>query len=61
MTVEKVTADEEVDKEIKKLNNMKEAAVTIRGEDLDHFEGHYKGSSGWFNTDYEFKKNVFYI
>ena len=56
LTTEKVTTSEEVDKGTKKLNDIKEAVVTIRGKDLDNFEGQYKGSTGWFNLDHEFKK-----
>ena len=46
MTSEKVTTNEEVDKDTKILDSMKEAVVTIRRKDLDHCGGHYKGSTG---------------
>ena len=35
---------------------MKHAVVTIRNKGLDKFEGHYKGSTGWFKLDSGFKK-----
>ena len=59
MTTEKVTTSDEVGKGTKKLNDMKEAVVTIRRKDLDKFEGQYKGSTGWFNIDHEFLRKKF--
>ena len=38
---------------------MKEAVVTIHRKDLDNFEGHYKGTTGWFNRDHELKNKEF--
>ena len=38
----------------KKLENMKEAVVTIRRKDSDKFEDKSKGSIGWFNIYHEF-------
>ena len=35
---------------------MKEVVVTIHREDLDNFEGKYKGSTGWFNLDHKWLK-----
>ena len=49
----KVTTCEEVKKGTKKLDDMKEVVVTIHREDLDNFEGKYKGSTGWFNLDHK--------
>ena len=40
-----------VDKGAGELENMKEAVVTIRGKDLDKFEGQSKVSTGWFKLD----------
>ena len=54
MTTEKVTTNDEVDKGKKKLDDMKEAVVTIRRKNLDNFESQSKGSTGWFNLDNEF-------
>ena len=51
MTSENVTTSEEVEKGTKKLDDMKEAVVTIRRKYLDNFEGQSKGSTGWFNID----------
>ena len=59
MTSEKVTSSEEVDKGTKKLDDMKEAVVTIHRKYLDNFEGKSKGSTGWFNIDHELKKKGF--
>ena len=56
LTTEKGTSSEEVDKVTKNLDDMKDAVVTIRGKYLDNLEGQYKGSTGWFNIDYEFLK-----
>ena len=52
MTSEKVTASEEVEKGTKKLDDIKEAVVTICRKDLDNFEGWPIGSTVWFNLDY---------
>ena len=49
-----ITTNEEVDKGTEKLEYMREAVVTIRRKDSDKFEGHSKGSTGWFNIDHEF-------
>ena len=41
---------------------MNEAMVVICGKDSDNFDGHFKGSTGWFNLDNEFKKkSVVYL
>ena len=53
---EKITTNDEVEKGTEELENMKEAVVTICRKDSDKFEGKSKGSTGWFNTDHEFKK-----
>ena len=55
-TSEKFTPIEEVDKGTNNLDGMKEAVVTIRGKDLDKFEGQYIVSKGWFNIDNEWLK-----
>ena len=61
LTTEKVKTREEVDKSTKIIDDMKEAVVTIRRNDLDNFEGQSKVSTGQFNLDHEFfKENVFY-
>ena len=52
LTTEKVTTSEEVEKDTKKLDDMKEAVVPIHRKDLDNFEGQSKGSPGWFNLDH---------
>ena len=54
VTSEKDTSSEEVDKGNKILDDMKEAVVTIRKNNLDNFEGQSIVSSGWFNLDHEF-------
>ena len=51
---EKITKNEEVDKGTEKLEDTKEALVTICRKYSDNFEGHSKGSTGWFNLDHEF-------
>ena len=56
VTSEKVTPSEEVDKGNKNLDDMKESGVTIRRKDLDKFESHSIGSTGWFNLDHYFFK-----
>ena len=38
---------------------MKQAVVTMRRKDLDHFQGRSKVSTGWFNIDHEFLKRKF--
>ena len=45
---------EEVNKGSEKLEDMKEAMVTIRTKDPYNFEGQSKGSTGWLNVDHEF-------
>ena len=50
---ENITTNEDVDKGTEKSEDTKEAVVTIRKKDSDKFEGHYKGSTGWFNLDNE--------
>ena len=47
---EKIKANGKVDKGTKKLEDMKEAVITIRMKDSDQCEGQSKGSTGWFNT-----------
>ena len=37
---------------------MKYAVVTICRKDSDKFEGQSKGSTGWFNLDFEFLKYI---
>ena len=54
VTSEKDTSSEEVDKGNKILDDMKEAVVTIRKNNLDNFEGQSIVSTGWFNLDHEF-------
>ena len=54
VTSEKDTSSEEVDKGNKFFDDMKEAVVTIRKNNLDNFEGQYIISTGWFNLDHEF-------
>ena len=49
-----ITKNENVDKGTEKLEDMKEAVVTIRRKDSDKFEGQSKGSTGWFNIDSDF-------
>ena len=39
---------------VKKLEDMKEAVVTIHRKDLDNFEGNSKGLTGWFTFDHDF-------
>ena len=59
MTTEKIKTSEEVDKVTKKLEDTKEAVVTIYRKDSDKFEGQYKGSTGWFNLDHDYFKRKF--
>ena len=53
---EKITTNQEVGKDTEKLEDTNEAVVKIRKKDSDKFEGQYKGSTGWFNLNHEFKK-----
>ena len=41
-------------KKLLKLEDMKEAVVTIRRKDSDKFEGQSKGYTVWFDLDHEF-------
>ena len=59
LTTEKVTTSEEVEKVTEKLEDMKEAVVTICRKDSNKFEGHFKVSTGLFNLDHEFLKENF--
>ena len=61
VTSAKVTTSEEVYKGTKKLDDMKEAMVTICRKDLYNFEGKYKVSTGWFNPDHELKKSFLHL
>ena len=40
---------------------MEEPVVTIRGKNLDNFEGQSTGSTCWFNPDHEWLKRKFSI
>ena len=57
---ENIATNEEVDKGSEKLEDMKEAVVTICESYSDNFEGQSKGSTPWFNIDHELKKESFY-
>ena len=46
-----ITTNEDVDKCTEKLEDMKEAVVTIRGKDSNKIEGQSNGSTIWFNLD----------
>ena len=59
VTRENVKKSEEVGKGTNILDDMKEAVVKIRRNNLDNFEGQSKGSTGWFNLDHEFLKRKF--
>ena len=39
---------------------MEDPVVPIHRKDLDSFEGHSIGSTGWFNIDHEGLKRKFY-
>ena len=52
----RIKKNEDVDKGTEKLEDMKEAVVTIRRNASYTFEGQYKGYTGWFNLDSEFLK-----
>ena len=58
LKTEKLTTSNEVhvDKGIEKLQDSKDAVVTIRRKNSDKFEGRSKGYTEWFNLDSEFKK-----
>ena len=58
-TTKKGTTSEDSDKGNLKLDYMKEAMVVICGKDSDNFDGHFKGSTGWFNLDNGFFKEIF--
>ena len=49
---EKIKISEEVDKDSEKLENMKEAVVTIRRKDYNKFESQSKLYTGWFKLDH---------
>ena len=53
---EKITTNDDFDKGTEKLEDTKQAVVVIYRKDSDKFEGHSKGSTGWFNLDHEFLK-----
>ena len=55
-----IATNEDVEKGIEKLEYMKEAVVTIRRKDSNKFEYQSKGSTGWFNLEYEFIKEIPY-
>ena len=55
----KVTPSEEFEKGTKKLDDMKEAVVTIRGKDSDNFKAQSKKSTSWFNLKHKFFKRKF--
>ena len=52
--LEKKSLKNDFDKGTEELEDTKEGVVTIHMKDLDKFEGHFKGSTGWFNIDIEF-------
>ena len=54
-----ITTSEEIDKGSEKLEDTKEAMIRICGKYSDKFEGHSKGSTGWFNLDNEFLKGKY--
>ena len=59
LTTEKVTRSEEVDKDTKKSDDMKEAVVTIRRKYSYNFEVQSNGFTCWFNIDHKFLRRKF--
>ena len=57
---ENITASEEVYKSYEKLQDMKEAVVTIRRKYPVKFEGQSKVYTRWFNLDHDFLRKVLY-
>ena len=57
--LEKKSSTKDIDTGTDELADMKEAVVTIRRKVLDKFEGHSKGSTGWFKLDGGFLKTTF--
>ena len=51
-----ITINKDVEKGTKKLEDMKEAVVTIRTKDSDKFEGQSKRYTVWFNLTHDLKK-----
>ena len=49
--LENKSSTKDVDKGNDELADMKQPVVTILRKSLDHFEGHSKGSKGWFKLD----------
>ena len=58
---EKKSLTKDVDKGAGEMEYTKEAVVTIHGKDLDKFEGQYKGYTGQFKLESEFKTNPKFI
>ena len=56
---ENIISNEEFDNCAEKLENMKEAVVTIRIKDSEIFESQYKGSTVWFSLDNYFLREYF--
>ena len=57
---DKISTNVGVEKGTEKLEDMKEAVVTIRRKYSYKFEDHSKGHTGWFNLDHELKKRKYY-
>ena len=56
---DKVTPNEEVEKQTIRLDDIKEAVFMICRKNLDNFQDQSTGSTDWFNIDCEWlKKNV---
>ena len=54
--LDRKSSRKDVDKGTDELENMKNTMVATRRKGLYRFEGHYKGSTGWFKLDSGFKK-----
>ena len=59
--LQKKSLTKDVDKGTDKLEDMKEAVVTICRKGLDKFQGQSKGSTGWFKLDSGFFKTRFSV
>ena len=57
---DKVTPNEEVEKQTIKLDDIKEAVFMICRKNLDNFQDQSTGSTDWFNIDCEWLKEMYY-
>ena len=58
VTSEKVTTSEKAEKGTKTLDDIKDPVVKIHRENLDNFQGQSTGSTGWFNLNRDWLKEI---